>query len=151
MTKQLKLAVCERPFVKGVTQALIPEGSGYDLVREAAFAMDIYILEDTFCEVELYINFTNNKVIQMVENDCKNKGISLTKMYRGLDGEYHKGWKSECLYFALFLFVFGKQYIILEKIPYYKRKIKKFIYKKFIYDQKNTKSKLLKHHRFYLK
>jgi hypothetical protein len=91
MTKQLKLAVCERPFVKGVTQALIPEGSGYDLVREAAFAMDIYILEDTFCEVELYINFTNNKVIQMVENDCKNKGISLTKMYRGLDGEYHKG------------------------------------------------------------
>ena len=34
MTKQLKLAVCERPFVKGVTQALVPEWSGYDLDRE---------------------------------------------------------------------------------------------------------------------
>lgn len=47
--------------------------------------------------------------------------------------------KSECLYFTLFLFNFRKIYIILEKIPYYKRKIKKFIYKKFIYDQKKHK------------
>ena len=47
-----------------------------------------------------------------------------------------KKQKSECLYFTLFLFVFRKKYIILEKIPYYKRKIKKFIYKKFIYDIK---------------
>ena len=86
--KTLKLSICERPFVKGVTQALIPEWSGYDLVREVKNALDIYILEDTFCEVELYINFTNNKVIEMVEGDCRRKGITLKKFYRGLDGDY---------------------------------------------------------------
>lgn len=89
MTKQLKLAVCERPFVKAVTQALVPEWSGYDLDREVRNALSIYLLEDTFSELELYINFTNNKIIDLVEKDCIKKGISLKKYYRGSDGQYH--------------------------------------------------------------
>lgn len=65
----LKLSMCERPRVAGVTQALVPEWSGYDL--------------------ELYINFTNNKIIDLVEKDCIKKGINLKKFYRGGDGQYH--------------------------------------------------------------
>ena len=46
----LKLSMCERPRVAGVTQALVPEWSGYDLDREVKNALSIYLLEDTFSE-----------------------------------------------------------------------------------------------------
>lgn len=85
----LKLSMCERPRVAGVTQALVPEWSGYNLDREVRNALDVYLLKDTFSEVELYINFTNNRIIEMVEKDCVKKGISLKKFYRGGDGQYH--------------------------------------------------------------
>ena len=89
MKNVLKLSMCERPLVAGVTQALVPEWSGYDLDREERNALDVYLLEDTFSEVELYINFTNNRIIEMVEKDCVKKGINLKKYYRGGDGQYH--------------------------------------------------------------
>ena len=81
----LKLSMCERPRVAGVTQALVPEWSD----REVKNALSIYLLEDTFSELELYINFTNNKIIDLVEKDCIKKGINLKKFYRGGDGQYH--------------------------------------------------------------
>ena len=89
MKSTLKLSICERPLVKGVTQALVPEWSGYDLNREVKNALSIYLLEDTFSELELYINFANNKIIDIVEKDCIKKGINLKKFYRGSDGQYH--------------------------------------------------------------
>lgn len=89
MKNVLKLSMCERPRVTGVTQSLVPEWSGYDLDREVRNALSIYLLEDTFSEVELYINFTNNRIIDLVEKDCAKKGISLKKYYRGGDGQYH--------------------------------------------------------------
>lgn len=71
----LKLSMCERPRVA--------------VHREVRNALDVYLLEDTFSEVELYINFTNNRIIDLVEKDCIKKGISLKKFYRGGDGQYH--------------------------------------------------------------
>ncbi len=44
----LKLSMCERPRVAGVTQALVPEWSGYNLDREVRNALDVYLLKDTF-------------------------------------------------------------------------------------------------------
>lgn len=89
MKSVLKLSMCERPRVAGVTQSLVPEWSGYNLDREVRNALDVYLLKDTFSEVELYINFTNNRIIDLVEKDCIKKGISLKKFYRGGDGQYH--------------------------------------------------------------
>lgn len=44
--KTLKLSMCERPRVAGVTQSLVPEWSGYDLDREVRNALDV--LETVF-------------------------------------------------------------------------------------------------------
>lgn len=86
--KTLKLAVCEKPEIPGVTQALIPNWK-CDVKRECQLALSIYLDHTFYDTVELYVNFTNREIIKMVSEFCKARNKTLILKYKGGDRNWH--------------------------------------------------------------